>query len=146
MLEKIEDDIINKLGRRVETSRIGNTIIDVEVLVKFAENIPVETAQIKLFENAIGENQYYWDAEDGTHIGPFEILKDWEAAQKNSLWVKHIESIKNANLDNPIWVSSDGIVFDGMHRLTRAFIDGAKEIKVRRFKELPKEAIIEESK
>lgn len=141
--EEQENDIINKFGRRVETSRIGDKIIDVGVLAKFAENLPVETAPTKTFENAVGENQHYWIAEDGQHIGPFEILKNWEFAQKNPLWTEHVNSIKNANLDNPIWISPDGIVFDGMHRLTRAFLDGVKEIKVRRFKELPKEAIIE---
>ncbi|MBI2023158.1 methyltransferase domain-containing protein [Candidatus Giovannonibacteria bacterium] len=141
-----EEDIIKKIGRRVETSRIGNTLIDVEALNKFAENLPIETVSVDSLKDYVSEGNTYWAAEDSSKLGPYQILQDWEAAQKNPLWAKHIESIKNANLDNPIWISPDGIVFDGMHRLTRAFIDGAKEIKVRRFKEIPKEAIIEEAK
>jgi hypothetical protein len=92
----------------------------------------------------VGEGHYFWEDRNGMKLGPAQILKDWEAAQQNPAWTDHVESIKRANLNNPIWAMKDGLVFDGMHRLTRAFIDKVAKVKIKIFEELPESAVIKQ--
>lgn len=65
---------------------------------------------------------------------------------KHPEWSKHIDEIKKADYKNhPIILIGDTVV-DGMHRLTKAWIDGVDKVKVRRFKSLPETAIMYEKK
>jgi len=57
-------------------------------------------------------------------------------------WAGHVVVIKKANLEIPIWVTGDGLVFNGMHRLTKAFLENIPHIKVKVFNQLPESAII----
>src|SRR5205814_1564419 len=112
-----------KLTEPIETSRVGDKLYNVDLLVKYADKLPIEIVPTDSLKDAVGEGYKYWLDKDNEMFGPSAILKDWEDAKNNPLWIDHIKSIENANLDNPIWLSPDGFVFDGMHRLTRAFID-----------------------
>lgn len=126
-----------QLMTKTHTAQVGEKVYDIFALEKFAEGFPIETVQLDLLKDAVASGNTYWHDANGEMFGPAELLKDWPASEKNPLWTSHIENIKNADLNHPIWLTSDGVVFDGMHRLTRAFVDGAKEINIRRFNQLP---------
>jgi len=125
------------------TSEYGNKVYDIYALRNYAESLPVEIIPIESLSEAVGPEYTYWLDQNGVMFGPSEILKDWEVAQSNPLWQEHISKLKRVNIDTPIWLAPDGTVFDGVHRLTRAFIEGVKEIKVRKFKEIPESAIVQ---
>lgn len=111
---------------------------DVKKVYAFAENIPEETVPLEQFRAVVSEENESWTGTDGKIIGPYNIVKDWEAAQRNPLWVNHVESIKRVDLNTPILVTFSGHVLDGQHRVVRSFIDGLQEIKIKRLpKELP---------
>ncbi len=124
------------------TAEVGDDLYDILAMRPFAEEIPIETVQTVTLANAVSSDHTYWLDTEGHMFGPSVILADWEAAKINPIWIKHIKSIEAADLNYPIWIAPDGSVFDGMHRLTRAFLDGVEEIKVRKFKKLPPEALL----
>ena len=124
------------------TAEVGDKLYDILILKSFSEEIPIENVLTETLRDAVAEGNTYWLDTEGKMFGPAEILRDWDAAQHNPLWTEHIESIKHADLDNPLWIAPNGFVFDGMHRLTKAFIEGVKEIKVRRFTTLPEDAVV----
>lgn len=127
---------------RKETTEVDGQYYDVDMLKTYAEELPIETLPLSSLAELVSEHHQYWDIDDGTSIGPYEILKNWDMAQRNPLWEAHVASIKQARLDNPIWIyRPTGMVFDGAHRLTRAFLDGKDTIKVRQWDELPKTAL-----
>lgn len=109
---------------------------DISKLYQFAENIPIEIVSLEEFNTIISPENESWTGTDGKIIGPYNIAKDWESAQKNPLWSNHVESIRRADLDIPILVSYNGHVIDGQHRIIKAFIEGRTEIKI---KKLPQE-------
>jgi hypothetical protein len=131
-----------EIGYRFETTSVNGNIYNVELLESFAEQLESEEVPLEKLEEAVGEGHYYWEDRSGNKLGPSQILKDWEAAQRNEDWADHVATIKRADLSNPIWISADGHVFNGMHRLTRAFIDKVPTIKVKKFSSLPDEAIV----
>ena len=49
----------------------------------------------------------------------------------------HAKRIFDADLDQPVILSAEGHVMDGMHRIARAWILGLEEIKAVRFEETP---------
>jgi hypothetical protein len=126
----------------METTRIGKTLYDVDKIRHFAEKIPTIEIDTKLLENSLIKGHYFWEDINGNKLGPYQILLDWEIAQNNPNWLKHIESIKRADLNNPVWITNEYVVFDGMHRLTKAFIEKVPRIKVKIFTQLPPSAII----
>ncbi len=121
----------------VETTSVHGKIYKIDALRKFAEQFPIVDIDIERVRGATSEGNIYWEGLDGKGLGPFHILKDWEAAQKNPAWVNHVASIKRADATMPIWITKEGIVFDGVHRLTRAVLDGKKTIKARIFEKFP---------
>ena len=126
-----------------ETTKVGGKIYNVELLEALAEKVEAEPVPLEELREAVAEGHYYWIDRDGEKLGPHQLLQDWEAAQKNPAWADHVETVRRADLTNPIWVTENEFVFNGMHRLTRAFLDGAETIMARRFRELPKEAVVE---
>ena len=51
--------------------------------------------------------------------------------------VDHARRIQAADLSDPILLSHDGYVIDGMHRVARAFLDGLAGIRAVRLSEYP---------
>jgi hypothetical protein len=48
--------------------------------------------------------------------------------------LKHYKKIEKANFEYPIILSQDGKLFDGVHRICRAYLDGRKTIPAVQFK------------
>lgn len=90
----------------------------------------------------VDQGYFYWVDRDGVKLGPALLLADWEGAQSNPVWADHVETIRQAKWEEPIWLTRDGTVFNRIHRLIRGFIGNAKIITVRVFDELPESAII----
>ncbi|HEX3095723.1 MAG TPA: hypothetical protein VHQ20_01225 [Patescibacteria group bacterium] len=131
-----------------------------------AEIVDMNTQTLRLVES-VEEGNKYWDVSsaDGIdiNIGPSDFLSKWKEQKSenpdlevdeflenlkttNPEWLQHILSIQHAkdNLDKPIWLYSNESVhphpFDGMHRLTRAYLEGLPTIKVIFWEQLPDEA------
>ena len=119
----------------IETTEVNGQIYEIEKLRVLAERIPVKEISLHELREPVSDGHYYWIDRDGEKLGPFQILTDWEKAQHNEAWADHVASIKRANLENPIWMSKDGHVFDGAHRLTRAFLENKPTVKVQIFDE-----------
>lgn len=127
-----------------ETTKVGGIIYDVRELEKVAEAIPIQEAPTQNFSDIVKEGRHYWLDKEGQRLGPWDILHNWQAAQNNSAWAEHVATISRANLNRPIWVTKDGDVFNGLHRLTKAFLDNVPKIQVRLFDTLPVTAVVKQ--
>ena len=58
--------------------------------------------------------------------------------------VDHARRIAAADTSDPILLSPDGLVVDGMHRAAKALLDGATTIRAKRLPEYPEPDQIEE--
>lgn len=116
---------------------------DVARLYEFAETIPTEEIPLDAFREVISPQNESWLGTDGKIIGPFNIYKDWTAAQANPIWHRHVESIRNVSLDVPILATYTGYVLDGQHRVVRSFIEKRSVIKIKRLpRVLPEWAVL----
>ncbi len=122
---------------QVETTQVFGRVYENARLQELAESLPVKEVSLDDVREAVGESHVYWEDRNGEQLAPFQIIQDWEAAQQNEAWADHIASIKRADLEQPIWMTKDGHVFDGVHRLTWAVINNAPTIKARIFDEIP---------
>jgi hypothetical protein len=127
-------------SNEIETTQVGGKIYEIENLRAFAENIPITELTLDRLEGAVGEGHVYWIDREGRPLAPFQIISDWEAAQQTESWADHVESIKRANLADPIWMTREGHIFNGIHRLARAVIERRPSMKVRIFENLPDSA------
>ena len=125
-----------------DTFRIGETLYNLEVVRTCASALPVVQVELNQLRGAVSEGQCYWQDRDGEFFGPFELLQDWVAAKHNPLWHSHVEIIERADLTDPLFITKEGIVFDGMHRLTRAFLEKKQRINAAIFDALPDKAIV----
>lgn len=126
--------------RQIETTQVNGKIYEIDKLRDCAETLPTVEVPLDTVRGAVGEGHVYWIDRNGEPLAPYQIIQDWETAQTNEAWADHVASIKRANLDDPIWSTPEGRIFDGVHRLTRAVIDNAPMVKVKVFESLPESA------
>ncbi|QQS22825.1 hypothetical protein IPM19_04340 [bacterium] len=161
-----------RVDGRKESTTVNDQLYDVVKLEQYltdheqefpATEIPLSD---ELIQSSVSEGNYYWGTKDEQKLGPHDFIVLWESYKesgnsdvdefleslKNSHpnWIVHIESIQRAanNLENPIWIYGDKEVhshpFDGMHRLTRAILEGRESIKAIVWNSLPDEAKIDQ--
>ncbi|MBI4022691.1 ParB N-terminal domain-containing protein [Candidatus Berkelbacteria bacterium] len=125
-----------------ETTSIAGTVYRIADLRPIADRLPTVEVAIGQLREAAGPGHTYWIDRAGHHIGPDDLLKDWEAAKRHPDWADHVATIEQADLTDPIWLYEDGSIIDGVHRLTRALRDGVEQVPVKYFQasDLPKEA------
>jgi|SRR3989344_2945945 len=82
---------------RKESGYFEGRRYDITKLYQFAEDIPVENTPIDEFDYVISPENESWAGHDDKIIGPYNIFKDWEAAQQNPAWSRHVESIKRVD-------------------------------------------------
>jgi len=126
-----------------ETTSVFGETYNVDKLFDYADRVPVQEVSLSTLGEAVAEGHYYWTDKHNKKLGPFDLLQDWEVSLQNPNWVDHVDNIKNADLQWPIWITADGHVFNGMHRLTRCFVEGISPVKIRVFDSLPPEAIVD---
>ena len=124
-------------ANQVETTQVGGVLYEIEKLREYAEIIPTKNVPLEDVMEAVGKGHIYWIDRNGEQLAPYQIIQDWESAQQNEAWADHVASIKRADKEAPIWMTKDGHVFDGIHRLTRAVIDGDPTIRVKIFEKMP---------
>lgn len=90
---------------------------DVHRLIELACDLPVERLNLRELEPEY--DKVYW-------FGP-----DHPATVRSV--VDHARLIEQADLSHPIILGADGRVMDGMHRIAKAFRDGADTILAVRF-------------
>lgn len=126
----------------METTSVGGKTYRNSLLRKLAETIPTREVPLSQISAAVGPEHAYWEDANGEVLAPHTLLSDWDAAQKNPAWADHVASIKRADLNSPIWITKDGQVFDGVHRLTRAVLEKRATILVKTFDKLPESAVV----
>jgi hypothetical protein len=95
----------------------------------------------------------YWKDKNNDWLGPRQILEaignhtgtvNWEEIIQNyPAWEDEINKIKRADYQtHPILIIGKSDVIDGMHRLTKAKIDGTQQIKIKRFQSMPENVFI----
>ncbi len=123
------------------------TTYDVYKLMEAAEALQEETVPIETFDAL--KQQKYWHDNKGEWLGPSDIIElanrhngNWNAMLLSNLdWAEHIKGTQAADYQtHHILVVGENEVIDGMHRLTKAWVDGATEIRIKRFESLPPEA------
>lgn len=128
----------------------NGTAYDVYKLIEVARMLPEETVALELFQQLKDERQCWTDLNDHW-LGPGNILAlaekydcCWEAMVLANLdWAPHVLQVRDAQYDRyPLLVVGESHVIDGMHRLTKAWLDRTMTIKIKRFAELPHEALI----
>lgn len=142
------------------TASLGDRTVDIIKLRKLMNGIKSEQFDTKDPELIwqVEPNHHYWEGEDGETLGPDDLIKikNWENAEKNyPNWKKHILSVKEGDFDFPIWICDMPdmydpvkrlhVIFDGMHRYTKALIENRKsiDVKVIRLEEIPDEFFVE---
>lgn len=134
------------------TFRVDENLYDVHKLIGAAEGLPVEIVPLSIFAGQEDETACWTDKKDKL-LGPKQLLDlaakydaDFNAMiLANIDWAQHIVSVRDADYEEyPLLVVGDNNVIDGMHRLTRAWINKETEIKIRRFDKIPPEAEIKE--
>lgn len=127
----------------METTEVDGTVYDVDKIKLYAVDLPVEPVAIDQLKDQLGPGHTYWLDRDGNKLGPHDLLVDWHAAQQRPVWRDHVESVKRADLTNPIFImKKTGIVFDGMHRLTKAYLQNEETILAKLFEALPGDAVV----
>ena len=94
----------------------GDNTWSVSRLWELAKGLPIESAPIQEFKE--------WD------------YWVWEELHTLSDFMEHLLRIKGAS-DEPIIVSAEGWIMDGVHRLVKARLEGKQQIALVRFAETP---------
>ena len=115
---------------RVRSLR-GNQVYNwyVERLWKLAGDLPVFEFEVATFD-CFDEDVWF----GGTHKPTVNKV------------LEHYRKIANATFEYPIIFSQDGSIFDGVHRICRAHLDGRKTIPAVRFMQDPEPDFIEDIK
>jgi glutaredoxin len=132
------------------TADFGEHKIDVYKLIEASKSLETEEVDIESLKN-FRDNSYWYDT-NGNWIQPGQIIdamKQYDYAtgwdriiEEHPEWKEEVEKIKKADYEKyPIILIGD-IIIDGIHRLTKACIEGRAQIKVKRFDKLPEETIL----
>ncbi len=133
------------------TSDFGEHKLDVYKLIHLAEKLDSEVVDISSLEHH--KNDDCWHDENGNWIGPYTLIALAKQCDgdfhkmvegQNKFMIKEIEKVEKADYEKYSLILIGNQLVDGMHRLTKAWIDGVGEIKIKRFEKLPEETIIVE--
>lgn len=132
-LEKISEQSVKR------TARVDGATIDVDRLIASASEFPEERVPA---ENLLdfGSHDRGWSTTEGDIIGPKQIIQLAEMHQADfeqmigaqPTWKEHICRVRDADLDVPILITTEGSLIDGAHRVTKMLIEHRGDIVVRR--------------
>lgn len=131
------------------TADHGDRVYDVYKVIAESAQLPVRPFEVKATVEAIRGNSYWSDSEGrmfelGAFLDAYEGSgRDWERMRvSRPEFSKHIDQVRTADYSHPIIRTSDGELFDGLHRIVHAYFDGVAEIPARTFDALPESAIV----
>jgi len=136
------------------TADHGEKTIDVYKLIHLSESLPIKSVSLEeLHDTKFSDAD--WIDKNGKRFGPRQIIEavekykgdpDWdEVSREHPEWADDIEEIRNADYINHPIILIGSAVIDGMHRVTKAWVQGAKNVNARRFMELPEDSVTSES-
>lgn len=120
---------------------------DVSMLIALAEKLPVHEVPLSTLSEYLASTDC-WTNERGDHIGPAGIIAlatkyrmSWTTMMMGDVrYATHIVNVRQADLSYPILRSPNGEILDGIHRLTKAFLEKRATILVKQFPAIPAEA------
>ena len=132
---------------------VNGKVYDVYKLIELAKTIEPKIIPISTFDN--NKEGKFWSIEEDIRIGPLDIINaleenvtdiDWDAViKKYPDWQEHVENVRDADYEKyPVMYTDKDLIVDGMHRLTKAWIDKVEEIKTKWLEELPDSALYKE--
>ncbi|KKT01288.1 MAG: hypothetical protein UW07_C0040G0013 [Candidatus Nomurabacteria bacterium GW2011_GWF2_43_8] len=154
MKNRIEDPIIQRFipaqsirGKDDHVFSSNGLEVDVYRLIHLAENVPVVEVSVEELSRALRES--CWSDENGKRISPTKVMKKYEEANRNVESIhkqypeiaKHVRQIIHADLSHPI-ILFEGRVVDGIHRLTKAVLQGDRTVKAKILDSIPEDAIL----
>ncbi len=129
------------------TSHFNEHVLDVFKLIHLAETLEVTQMDMPSLEDY--KEYKCWGEEDNPSIGPYEIVQAYrqtpdftEIIKNHPEWEREIEKIKRADYQTYPIILVGGKIVDGIHRLAKAWIDGANTINAKVFKELPRGVVM----
>lgn len=135
------------------TTRVGDKTYNVYTLIELADELqlPVRQVSLELFRETL-EAEDGWKDKREQELGPKNIIDlarkynmHWNAMMlAMPVWAEHVQQVRDADLQYPILVQRDDTVVDGVHRITKAYLEGRQVIDVRTFPEMPEEAVVTE--
>jgi|AntRauTorcE11897_2_1112592.scaffolds.fasta_scaffold03428_2 hypothetical protein len=119
--------------------------IDVYKLIRLAEDVEAIKTPTKNFEDHL--SNHYWHDSHGDWLGPQDIIDVCDGVANpqaltedesyDSGLREHLKRVLDSDYTEYPIITIKGVVVDGMHRLTKAVIDGVDSIAVKDFAELP---------
>ncbi|MCX6714912.1 MAG: hypothetical protein NTX72_03790 [Candidatus Uhrbacteria bacterium] len=126
--------------------------IDVYKLIELSKGLETQFVDLSRLESSVEEGNNYWHDSNGEWLGPAQIIQEAAMFQGETKWsdliTRHPDwkdellKIQRADYKQFPIIVIDNVVVDGIHRLTKAFIDGAEKIEIKHFAELPKEIVV----
>jgi hypothetical protein len=107
----------------------GKNIYSVDMMFSYIEIYKPKYKRVKVKKLLNNLELNCWgDPKKGRHYSPIMVIKD----PSKKKYERDVERILNADLSYPI-ITNGKYVIDGIHRLTKAYLDDAERIKVYRF-------------
>lgn len=171
-MEFIDRENLEAKITRKETATVNGQKYDVVKLGEYLKELnPQPDIQLidlsdKWLLKAVEPGQTYWETDSKEILGPDDFISTFRKQKLSNPdlstddflenlktthldWKEHIISLQMAkdNLDNPIWMTkntdNEDFPFDGMHRLTRAYMEDLDSIQAIYWTEFPDDAIVD---
>lgn len=137
----------SKLGS-VHSTEYEGRLYDVYKLIAQSELLPQVDAPLGELVGCLEE--LCWSGNnESTKIGPNTIIKAFrEAGSWDKLYElypelsRHAKRVQFADCSHSILIGPGNHVIDGVHRLTKAFIEGQVAIKAKKLDKIPEAAVL----
>lgn len=105
-----------------------NKVYSVDMMIAYINIYKPPVKHIAIEDYSCVMSEKVWgDPEEGTY-SPVEVIN----SKKKKAFAEDLAKIKNANMKYPIIVTH-GVVIDGIHRFTKAYLRGDKKIRAYEF-------------
>lgn len=129
---------------------VHGRLYDVYRLIHEARALPIiEMSVPHLFDKIVDHS--YWNDRNKKSITIREVCEalivrdgrvDWSSTLRaHPNLAEHLQKIRDADYSYPIILLQEYGIIDGIHRLTKAHLDGALTIPTRQFEHMPESAI-----
>jgi hypothetical protein len=139
-------------GDRHRTTIQGRTY-DVYRLIQETRTLPIVNVSVSDLFSEIVDNSY-WNDVQGKSITIREVCEalirnngniDWPSTLRaHPNLAEHIRKVRDADYAYPILLVLGHGIVDGIHRLTKAHIDGARTVPTRQLETVPETALYHE--
>lgn len=161
-MEKPKSESVNEFTypkestpENIQTYGAGEDLYDVYKLIAIAEALPEEMVSVTSLVEVLLNERVWTDTQSRT-VSVGEVLRIIETNREERGGVVrwgglqeeypdlayHFGRLQTVEYSTPILLLGENRVIDGIHRLLKAWVEGANEIKVKRFHELPRSALL----